>query len=84
MPYKTATKVSTQLLIDPGVRDRARIVAVVSGLSVAEVLRRSVEGKGLASVEREYLDGVTAFREKYPDGTAEHAARVLAERVRRD
>ncbi len=44
-------KVSTQLLVSPHTRDRARALAIVRRESVAEVNRAALEGNGLTALE---------------------------------
>lgn len=44
-------KVSTQLLVSPHTRDRARALAIVRHESVAEVNRAALEGGGLGMLE---------------------------------
>lgn len=46
-------KVQTQLLVNPITRQRADALAVVMGEPRAEILRRALEGGGLAALEAE-------------------------------
>lgn len=49
-----ANKVQTQLLVNPITRQRADALAVVMGEPRAEILRRALEGGGLAALEAEH------------------------------
>lgn len=57
-------KVSTQLLVSPHLRDRARALAIVRNESVAEVNRTALEGKGLQGLERQHAEELSTLHAK--------------------
>lgn len=56
-------KVSTQLLISPHTRDRARALAIVRHESVAEVIRVALESGGLAELEGRHVEALNRLNQ---------------------
>lgn len=58
------TKVGTQLLISPELRDRARALAIVRQESVAEVWRAALEGPGIPTLETRHAEALEELERK--------------------
>lgn len=80
-------KVQTQLLVNPITRQRADALAVVMGEPRAEILRRAIEGGGLAFLEMQHhglLNELIAVSQRLTGVVGSPRYLDFAERAARD